>query len=96
MKQKFGKLTFVHVCKEMPEVMSHFDSDFDAIVDGTYSQLFGGKDIDSYSLYKLNGNGKKIIDNISWYHEHQLSALEKQDEKLAEELIETYQQRKEQ
>ena len=90
MKQKFGKLTFVHVCKEMPEFMSHFESDFDAIVDGTYSQLYGGKDIDSYSLYKLSENGKEIVNHISWYHERQLTALEKQDKELAEELIETY------
>ena len=90
MKQKFGKLTFVHVCKEMPEWMSHFESDFDAIVNGTYSQIYGGNDIDSYSLFVLSKDGKKIINSISWYHEHQLTKLEKQNKELAEELIETY------
>lgn len=94
MKQKFRKLTFVHICKEMPSHMSCFESDFDAIVNGTYSQLYGGKDIDSYSLFVLRGDGKKIIDKISWYKECQLTALEKQDSKLAEELIEKYHMRR--
>ena len=88
MKQKFGILTFVHVCKEMPKEMSHFDSDFDAIVEGTYSQLCDGKDVDSYALYQIKDG--KIVDNISWYKEDQLTALPNQDKGKAEEMIESY------
>lgn len=88
MKQKFRRLAFVHVAKDMPEYMSHFPSDFDAIVEGTYSQLCGGKDIDSYSLYQLESG--VIVDNISWYEENQLTLLDTQNPERAEELIEKY------
>ena len=68
--------------------MSHFDSDFDAVVDGTYSQKFGGSDIDSYSVYVLSEG--KVVNRLSWYHENQLTVLAKQDNRLADELIEEY------
>lgn len=90
MKQKFRKLTKVHVCKEMPDFMDHFESDFDAIVDGSCSQLYGGSDIEQYALYQLSEDGKKIINRISWYYESQLTELPDQDRELAEEMIETY------
>lgn len=64
MKQKFRKLTFVHVSKDMPSHMGHFESDFDAIIEGTYSQLHGGKDIDSYALYQLEDG--KIMGEFKW------------------------------
>lgn len=92
MEQKFRKLTFVYVCKEMPPEMSHFDSDFDAIVDGTYSQKYGGKDVKSYSLFRLQGG--KIVDRNAWYMENQLTELPFQDRAKAEELIEQYHFRK--
>lgn len=88
MKQKFRRFTFVHVCKEMPEHMSHFESDFDAIIKGTSSQLDGGKDIEQYSVYRLKNN--KIINEIAWYYESQLRALKKQNRLKAEELVEKY------
>ena len=88
MKQKFGKLTFVHVCKDMPVHMKHFESDFDAIVCGTYSQIYGGNDINSYSLYVIE-NGK-VVNSISWYKEYQIIALEDHNYKNAEEMIEEY------
>jgi hypothetical protein len=53
MKQKFSKLSFVQVAKELPEYMDHFDNNFVAIVDGTYSQLFGGTNINYYMLYQI-------------------------------------------
>lgn len=88
MKQKFGKLSFVRVCDKMPPHMSHFEAGFDAIVEGTYSQLYGGSDITSYSLYKIE-NGK-IVNQMSWYEENQLSLLPDQDRDKAEEMIEKY------
>ena len=89
MKQKFRKLTFVHVCKDMPAMMSHFESDFDAIVDGTYSQIYGGEDIFSYALFMIKDG--KIVNRVSWYKEDQLTELETQDREKAEEMIEEYQ-----
>lgn len=88
MKQKFRKLTLVHVNRESPLSTYHLPSEFDAIVNGTYSQLYGGKNITSYSLYKLR-NGK-IVDYLAWFHENQLTELPNQDREKAEELIEEY------
>ena len=88
MKQKFIKLTFVKVDDEMPEMMSHFDKGFIGIVDGTYSQLYGGNDINSYGLYKVEDG--KIVNRISWYYESQLTELEEQDRGKAEDMIEAY------
>lgn len=88
MRQKFRKLTFVKVADDMPDHMSHFDAGFIGIVDGTYSQIYGGKDVSSYCLYKVfNG---KIVCRISWYEENQLTALPDQDREKAEEMIENY------
>jgi hypothetical protein len=88
MVQKFGKLSFVRVCDEMPSSMSHFPSGFDAIVDGTYSQLYGGTNVDSYALYQIRDG--RIVNRISWYHEDQLTLLPNQDRNKAEELVEEY------
>jgi hypothetical protein len=88
MRQKFRKLTFVKVAKKMPDHMSHFESDFIGIVDGTYSQIYGGRDIKSYSIYKVKG--RKIVNHISWYDEELLTEMEKQDRFKAEEMIEEY------
>lgn len=90
MKQKFRKLTFVKVCDEMPEEMAHFDSGFIGIVDGTYSQIYGGggRSLTQYALFKVEGD--KITGRIAWYYEAQLTALDEQDTLKAEEMIESY------
>jgi hypothetical protein len=88
MKQKFKKLTFVKVADEMPPMMSYFDKGFIGIVNGTYSQLYGGDNINSYCLYKVVDG--KIINQISWYYEYQLTELQEQNRELAEEMIEKY------
>jgi len=90
MKQKFRKLTFVKVCDEMPKWMEHFDSGFVGIVDGTYSQIYGGGGgrLSQYSLFKVEGD--KITNALAWYDEEQLTALDEQDSLKAEEMIEIY------
>ena len=88
MRQKFRRLAFVHVCKDMPPWMAHFDSDFDAIIDGTYSQLYGGRDVDSYSLFQIEDG--QVVNHISWYKEEQLTLLPKQDQGKAEQMVEDY------
>jgi hypothetical protein len=93
MKQKFGKLSFVKVCDDMPECMRHFESGFDAIVCGTYSQIYGGTDIKSYSLYMIRDG--IIVNRTSWYREPQLTLLENQDKDKAEQMIEDYNFREE-
>jgi hypothetical protein len=86
MKQKFKAFSFVRVCDEMPQHMVHFDKGFDAVVRGTYSQIYGGKDIDSYSLFKIR-NGK-IIATISWYDEDQLTQIDNAGD--PQEMVEDY------
>ncbi len=88
MQQKFKRLTFVKVAGAMPIHMAHFPSGFIGIVDGTYSQKYGGKDIKSYSLYKVEND--VIVNCISWYDESQLTELEEQNQDKAEEMIEAY------
>jgi len=88
MKQKFRKLSFVHVTKDMPDYMGHFDSDFDAIVDGTYSQIYGGRGLGSYALYKIEEG--KVVNRLSWYKESQLILLPVQDYEKAEGMVEIY------
>lgn len=88
MKQKFPKLTFVKVAREMPISMEHFEGGFTGIVDGTHSQLYGGKDIDSYSIYMLNRG--RIVDQIAWYPESLLKLAPVQCLKKAEQLIEEF------
>ena len=73
-KQKFPRYSKVYVCKEMPTYMSHFESDFYGIVNGTYNELYGGGDVDSYSLFVLDVAGK-IVNSISWYEEDQLTLV---------------------
>jgi hypothetical protein len=91
MKQKFRKLTFVKVTDKMPTYMSHFDCGFTGIVDGTYSQMYGGggDSLKQYSLFKIEEN--TVVDQIAWYNEEQLTALKEQDTLKAEEMIEEYQ-----
>lgn len=90
MKQKFKMFSFVKVCKkeDLPIYMSHFDWGFDAIVAGSYSQLFGGKNVYSYSLHKIKEG--KIVDTISWYEEGQLTLLDENNRDKAEEMVEEW------
>lgn len=88
MKQKFGIYEFVHIRKDLPAFMSHFDSDFDAIVQGSYADLCSGNNIHEYAVYKIKD--EKIIDVIAWYSENQLSSLDKQDIVKARMMIDEY------
>lgn len=72
--QKFKRGSKVHICKDLPEEMDHFPNDFDAIVDYTYAQKFGGDDTESYCVAGLNDKGV-VVDHISWYREDQLTLI---------------------
>lgn len=86
--QKFKRGSRVHVCENMPSYMRHFESDFDAIVDHTYAQQFGGSDIDSYNLIMLDDDGTPI-NSLAWYREDQLTLIS-DDIKAGLEIIELY------
>lgn len=70
MTQKFHRGDLVHVAKDLGPSMSHFTSDVDAIVIGSYHDQYGGGNIRDYTLH-LKGDGQ-----CSWYSEHQLELLE--------------------
>lgn len=79
--QKFPRGTWVHVQKEMPACMRHFESDFDGIVEYSYSQKFGhgwppedGRE-HKYSLIVLDANGQPS-NAISWYGESLLTLVD--------------------
>ena len=72
--QKFPRGCRIKVCDEMPHHMRHFICGFEAIVQYTYAQQYGGDNIDSYSLIRLDAEGK-AIDSTAWYKENQLKWL---------------------
>jgi hypothetical protein len=75
MTQKFFKGDLVQVGK-MPNYMSHFPSECQAIVIATYTERYGKsthRDDKQYSLYILK-NGEK--GESSWYEENQLTFIE--------------------
>ena len=88
MRQKFGKLSFVKVCDEMPPHMQHFQSGFEGVVAGTYSQIYRGTNIDDYSLYVIKDGC--IVNRSSWYEVDQLTLMDNQDRDKAEQMIEDY------
>ena len=76
--QEFHKGDLIHVVADLGLCMSHFTSDVDAIVIGSYSDLYGGDDTNSYALH-LKGRG-----HTSWYDENQIILIERQRSDLLE------------
>lgn len=72
MTQKFFKGDLVQV-GEMPESMSHFSGNCQAIVMGTYAEQYGGSQRSEhhYTLFILKKEGAS-----SWYNENQLTLIE--------------------
>lgn len=68
--QKFNKGDWVRVAKDLGPSMSHFTSDCEAIVIGSYADQYGGSDQNSYTLH-LKGRGE-----CSWYCGNQLTLIE--------------------
>jgi len=68
--QKFHIGQRVHIAKDLGETMIYFNSDVDATVVGVYSHMYGGDDVESYSL-NIDGIGES-----AWYQEWQLTAIE--------------------
>jgi len=83
--KKFRMFTFVHV--KTP------DEEFDAITGhrtGGFIDQDGNYSGDQYSLFELK-NGK-VKDCCSWFLEQQLTLLKKQNRKLAEQLVDDYEE----
>lgn len=61
-----------------------------AIIDATYSQQFGGKNIEDYSVYTLDESLNKITNRIAWIEESQITIVPHKDDLKALELIEEF------
>ena len=87
MGQKFQRYDFVTV-KEFEKHFALFGMKFDAIVEGSYYDLYGGEESENdYSLFIMK-NGK-VVSNASWYDEDQITFMGR-DIPLAKKLIEKY------
>lgn len=87
-KQEFKRGSRVHICKNMPREMDHFESDLDAIVDHTYAQQFGGNNVDSYALLLIDSEDGRLS-FAAWYKEDQLT-LVSDDIEAGLKLIDQY------
>ena len=83
--QKFFRGHRVRIASEMPQYMSHFPCGGEAIVVGSYSDIYGGNDINSYSLLLIEPYGGMC----SWYEEGQLT-LVSTDRDKGEGLLQLY------
>ena len=73
--QKLHKGDLVHIAANLGASMSHFQSDTDAIVLGSYADLYPqydtkGTQTDHYSLF-IKGGGES-----AWYYDSQLTLIE--------------------
>ena len=67
--QKFHKGDHVMVAKDLGPHMSHFKSNCEAIVIGSYKDKYGGDNTSAYTIH-IKGSGQ-----TSWYEEHQLTLI---------------------
>jgi hypothetical protein len=74
MRQKYLYGQRVKIADEMPPEMSHFTCGVEAVVKGTYSSIYGGKNIESYSLGLIKD--EEVVNCMSWYDEDQLSLID--------------------
>lgn len=68
--QKYQKGDHVQVAKDLGKSMSHFTSDCEAIVIGSYVDQYGGNHVNSSYTIHIKGKGR-----TSWYYEHQLDLI---------------------
>ena len=69
-EQQFSKGDYVKVAKDLGPGMSHFTSDCEAIVIGSYADQYGGEDRESYTIHIKNKG------EVSWYYGSQLKLIE--------------------
>lgn len=70
--QRFRRGDLVRIARSMPSGMSHFPCDCEAIVIGSYADLFGGEEDGMYSLHLDGGRGE-----CSWYPSEVLTLIER-------------------
>jgi len=88
MRQKYQIGERVKIAEKLPYYMSHFTANVEAIVQYTYSQAHGGKNIKDYSLGLIDDSGK-IYKTTAWYKEDLLASISK-DYARGMEMLEDY------
>jgi len=87
--QKFTRGSRIKVNDVMPDTMWHFEAGFEAIINYSYRQKFGGTCTNhSYSLIQLDEQGSPI-NSIAWYYESQLTLVD-DDTQKGHAIIEEY------
>lgn len=86
--QKYKQFSCVWVSENLPSCMSHFPSGFIGIVHGTHSQLYGGKNVNDYSVYQVKGG--KIVNTFSWYPESTLRNIPYAPKSSVKRMIKNY------
>ncbi len=89
--QKFHRGDLVHIAADLGAFMSHFESDQDAIVMGSYDDQYGGGDTGVYTVMFTETGGE-----CSWYYERQLEFIRHVDEAEITRIKEARKQRDEQ
>lgn len=72
--QKYPKGSIVRIACDLGSHMSHFIKDTFAIVEGTYASMYGGNNVNSYSLIIKYPDGK--WSECSWYLEKQINLVD--------------------
>ena len=69
--QRFKRGDVVHIVKDLGPSMAHFENDRDAIIIGSYRDLYGGEDnINDWTVMFCDTGCE-----VSWYHTSQLTFL---------------------
>ena len=71
MKQQFFLGDLVHITKDLPKSMSHFECDQPAIVLYSYAEKFGGDDVENFSVFLIESQNE-----VCWYHPENLTLIE--------------------
>ncbi len=86
MKQKYLRLDMVKVV----ETTRPSRQTYIAIINASYSQLYGGKEVDRYSVYVLDDN-LNIINHCAWVHDFEITKIKECLTKMQmEEKIEKF------
>lgn len=64
----------MHIVRDLGPSMAHFEADVDAIIEGSYDDLYPGMsgNRDSFSVLLIDTDG---LSSCAWYHKDQMTLL---------------------
>lgn len=83
MKQKFRIWDHVKIIGGHEDYVGN-----EAFVKGSYSQMFGGDNIEDYSLCIIKDG--EVVDNVSWFGEDEIEFIGRYSRSVAEEMDERF------